>query len=146
MISCWVTACADDDVAAVRADALQVLDARKVDEMPRRREPKLHQGDEAVAAAERAGILAEIGEEADGFVDGFRTMVGERAWNHVLPPGRLRARPGLRPEARAAHLLIGPVAGRFWSLLQCSGNGACTSRRAWSTKRGACLHELRQRN
>jgi hypothetical protein len=42
-----------------------------------------------VPAAERAGIFAEIGEQRDGFVDGFWAVVGECAWDH----GFLREQP-----------------------------------------------------
>ena len=96
MTSCSRGHRADDDVAAVGADALEVADAAEVDEMGRRRQPQLHHRDEAVAAGERPGVLAEIGEQGDGFVDGFRAVVGECAWNHGFLPGRL-SRSGSPP-------------------------------------------------
>ena len=119
---------ADDDVAAVRADALQVGDAAEVDEMRRRGEPELHHGNEAVAAAERARVLAEIGKQRDGFVDGFRAVVGECAWNHGFLRSGL-APTDLRPAALAAHL--SEWSGCRGDLLTCCGAatiGAFTSR------------------
>ena len=89
---------ADDDVAAVGLDAAEIADRGEVDEMRRRRQAELHQRNKAVPAGERAGILAEIGEKADGVADGFRAVVGECAWDHGFLPGHAR-RSGLRPMA-----------------------------------------------
>ena len=61
---------ADDDVVAVGADAFEVGDAAEIDQIRRRREPQLHHRDEAVAAGERAAVVAELGKQADGFLDG----------------------------------------------------------------------------
>ena len=55
---------ADHDVAAVGADALEVADAAEIDQMLRRGQPQLHHRDQAVAAGQRPGVLAEIGEQA----------------------------------------------------------------------------------
>ena len=63
---------------------------------------ELHHRDEAVAAGERAGVLAEIGEQGDGFLDGFGAVVGECAWDHGFLPGRVPG-SGLCPPRPAAH-------------------------------------------
>ena len=81
----------DDDVVAVGADALEVGDAAEVDEMARCRQPELHHRDQAVAAGERPGVVAEIGEQRHGIGDGFRAVVGECAWNHGFLPAALAA-------------------------------------------------------
>ena len=61
---------ADDDVVAVGADAFEVGDAGEIDQMRRRRQPQLHHRDKAVAAGQRPAVVAEFGEQADGFLDG----------------------------------------------------------------------------
>ena len=61
---------ADDDIVAVGADAFELGDAGEIDEMRRRREPQLHHRDEAVAAGKRAAVVAQFGEQTDGFLDG----------------------------------------------------------------------------
>ena len=60
---------ADDDLVAVAADALQAGDAVQIDQMLRRREPQLHHRDQAVAAGERPGLVAERGEQLDRIGD-----------------------------------------------------------------------------
>ena len=52
---------ADDDVVAVGADAFELGDAGEIDEMRRRGEAQLHHRDQAVAAGERAAVVAQIG-------------------------------------------------------------------------------------
>ena len=49
---------ADNDVAAIVADAFQVRNAGKVDQMRGRGQPQLHHRDEAMAAGERTALLA----------------------------------------------------------------------------------------
>jgi hypothetical protein len=44
-----------------------------------------------MAAGEGARALPEIGQQTDGFGDGFRAMVRKGGRNHGAPPGRLRA-------------------------------------------------------
>ncbi len=61
---------ADDDVVAVGADAFEIGDAAEIDQVRRRGEAKLHHRDEAVAAGERAAVVAELRKQADGFFDG----------------------------------------------------------------------------
>jgi hypothetical protein len=38
--------------------------------MRRRRKPELHHGDEAVAAGNGAGVVAQIGKQADSLLNG----------------------------------------------------------------------------
>ena len=52
---------ADDDVAAVGADALELGDAGEIDEVRRRGEAQLHHRDQAVAAGERRGRRRRVG-------------------------------------------------------------------------------------
>ena len=82
---------ADDDIGAVGPDSLEIANAAEVDEMPRRRQPKLHDRDQAVAAGEWPGVVAEIGEERDGVLYGFRAVVGECARYHGFLPGHSAA-------------------------------------------------------
>ena len=78
-----------------RADALELADAAEIDQMLRRGQAKLHHGDQAVAAGERPGVVAEIGQQADRLGDGFRAMIGEGAWYH----GILLACASVRPTS-----------------------------------------------
>ena len=50
---------------------------RKIDQVAGAREPQLHHRDQAVPAGERARLLAEIGEQADGVIERRRAMIGE---------------------------------------------------------------------
>jgi hypothetical protein len=61
---------ADDHVGAVGRHTLEVLQAGEIDQVAGGGEPQLHHRNEAVAAGERPGVLAEIGEQAHGFGDG----------------------------------------------------------------------------
>ena len=125
---------ADDDVAAVGADAFEVGDARKVDQMVGRGEPQLHHRDQAVAAGERARVLAEIGEQGDGFVDGFRAVVGECAWDHGFLPGPSR-RDRLRLPKRPVSIVDAKgESGRRRQQLRARAGGSRTNcRRAART-------------
>ncbi len=51
--------CADHNAVAVAADALQPVDAMQIDQMFGGGEPKLHHRQQAVAAGQRAGLLAQ---------------------------------------------------------------------------------------
>jgi hypothetical protein len=94
---------ADDDVAALLADALQVRDAGEVDEVLGRREPELHHRDQAMASGQRPRVLAEIGQHGHRFIDGFRAVIGEGAWDHGQSlPGQ--AGRGRCPSAAAFSL------------------------------------------
>ena len=57
---------ADHDRVAVAADALQPGDAVQIDQMLGRGEPELHHRDQAVAAGQRAGLIAQGREQLDG--------------------------------------------------------------------------------
>ena len=84
---------ADDDVVPVAAGAFELGNAGEIDQIRRRGEPQLHHRDEAVPAGERAAIVAELGEQADRFLDGFRAMVVKRSRNHGHPPLAHAGRP-----------------------------------------------------
>ena len=58
---------ADDDVVAVGADAFEVGDAGEIDQMRRLRQPQLHHRNKTVAAGQRPAVVAQFGEEANGF-------------------------------------------------------------------------------
>ncbi|MNT44012.1 hypothetical protein D3C72_1805110 [compost metagenome] len=53
---------ADDERIAVAADALELADAAKIDQMLGRCEAQLHHRDEAMTTGERPGFLAELGQ------------------------------------------------------------------------------------
>ncbi len=93
---------ADDEVVAVGADAFEVGDAGKIDQMGRRGEAELHHRDEAMAAGERPGVVAEIGKQRQRIGNGLRAVVGEGAWYHGFLP-RPSASAGLHPDAPTAH-------------------------------------------
>ncbi len=61
---------ADDDVVAVGADAFEIGNAAEIDQIGRRGEAKLHHRDEAVAAGERAAVVAQLREQTDSFFHG----------------------------------------------------------------------------
>ena len=52
------------------ADAFEIGDAGEIDQMRGRRQPQLHHRNEAVAAGKRPAVVAQFGEQADGFRDG----------------------------------------------------------------------------
>ena len=124
---------ADDDVAAVGLDPLEIADRAEVDQMRGSGQPELHHRDEAVAAGKRAGVLAEIGKQGHGLADGFRAVVGETAWNHgFLPAVR---RPDLLPGRSTQPILL------------MFGSGRSLDQRVAETRQvsqsGKRLHELR---
>ncbi len=96
---------ADDDVAAIGLDALEVGNAAEIDQIGRGREAQLHHRDEAVAAGDGAGVLAELGEQTDGFLDRRRAMIVERPWYHGRPP------PWHRTKAQAPSWRVPRVRG-----------------------------------
>ncbi len=49
-------------------------------------EPQLHHGDQAMAASERAGVIAQIGQHSHGLGDRFWAMIGKSAWYHGISP------------------------------------------------------------
>ena len=75
---------ADHDAVAVAADALQPGDAVQIDQMFGGGEPELHHRDQAVAAGERAGFVAQCREQFDRIGHGRRPVIAERARNHRL--------------------------------------------------------------
>jgi hypothetical protein len=52
----------DDDVAAVRPDALELRNAGKIDQILRSGEPQLHHRDKAMPTSERTAFFAELGK------------------------------------------------------------------------------------
>ena len=86
---------ADHDAAPVDADALEIGDVLKVDEMRDRSHPELHHRNEAVAAGDDARLVAQLSEERERGCDVCRPMVLEPSRYHGLPPwcARMSQRP-----------------------------------------------------
>ena len=87
-----------------RADAFEFGNAAEIDQIGGRGEPQLHHRDEAVAAGQRAAVVAELGEQADRFFDRMsgddrRKRLVSRASSLTLP-ARPRSSPGLSAVAR----------------------------------------------
>ena len=75
---------ADHDLVAVAADAFQAVDAVQVDQMLGGGEPELHHRDQAVAAGQRPGIVAQGREQFHRIGHGRRPVIAERARDHRL--------------------------------------------------------------
>ena len=74
---------ADDKLAVRDREAIERRDAIDVDKMRRLGEPERHRRHQALAAGEHASILRrDLGEQRDGFVDGFRRVIAERRRLH----------------------------------------------------------------
>jgi len=58
----------------------------QVDQVLRRRQAELHHRDQAVAAGQRPGIIAQCREQFNRIGDGRRPVVAERARDHGSPP------------------------------------------------------------
>jgi hypothetical protein len=76
----------DDDVAAIGANALELGNAGKIDQMLRSSEPQFHHGNKAMPAGERAALLAELGKQANGFPDRCWSMICKGGRYHMPPP------------------------------------------------------------
>ena len=77
-----VRECADGDVVTGVTNVRQVGDAADVDEQRRRGQTQLHERQEAVATGQELGLIAGLGDQADGFLGGGSTLVIERCGNH----------------------------------------------------------------
>src|SRR6516165_5831658 len=89
---------ADDDVVAVGADAFEIGNAGKIDQIAGRGEPQLHRWDKAMATGEQTAVFAELGEHGDGVFNGRRSVIGESAWYHGHPPLARPTEPGSSPR------------------------------------------------
>ena len=77
----------DLHVAVDPCDALQLGDTVEVDEVRETGEAERQQRHQALTAGEDLGLVAVVGEQADGLGDGLRRVVLERRWLHaILPP------------------------------------------------------------
>ncbi len=76
----------DGDVIAAVADVGQVTDPGDVDEDGRRRQPELHERDQRVATGQQLGVLAVLGQQADGLLGRPCSDVVERRRDHRAPP------------------------------------------------------------
>src|SRR5262245_32100400 len=84
----------NDDVATVFANALEIGNASKIDEMRRGRESQFHHRNKTVPARNGAGVFAQAAEQADRILDRRWTMIGKgpRYHRHTspdAPTGRL---------------------------------------------------------
>ncbi len=77
----------DLEVAVGALGPLEGGDAVEVDEVVEAREPQRQQRDQALAAGERLGVVAVLGEQPDGVVDAVGRVVLERRGLHGAPSG-----------------------------------------------------------
>src|ERR1700694_6037781 len=79
----------DRDVPVVLANVVKVADPADVDQERRRREPELHQRDQAVTAGQDFCLLAMLDQLRHRLRERTRGDVVERGWNHrFVPPLR----------------------------------------------------------
>jgi hypothetical protein len=76
----------DPHRAVLPGDGGELVDAVDVDEDGRRREPGVHQPDEALAARERPGFGAVLREVGQCLVHAPRSEIGERGRFHYSTP------------------------------------------------------------
>ncbi len=142
--SCWVVIAPMTIVAALPPDAAELGDAAEIDQMLGRGQAQLHHRDQAVAAGQRPGLVAEIGKQLDRFADGTRPVVSKVTWDHCSLPERfipetrpvLDRRPSLAGEARfvcgAAATDAAPAAGSCGS-----GERMAAPLHEWRREKGA---------
>ena len=93
---------ADPHGAVLDRDAVEALDAVDVHDHGRRRQARVHQADEALAAGEDAGVTAVPGQMVDRLRDG--------AWRDVVERSRFqRVPPMVSPRLRRARRPAGPA-------------------------------------
>ena len=104
--------------------------------------------DQAVAAGKRTAVVAQLGEQTDGFVDRCGAVIGESAWYHGHPPWRSPPGQGHHqgPSEIARNTFYDSNSGELCIAAARTGAqfvGACTKGgKAARTTVG--LHELRQ--
>jgi len=82
---------ADDNAAAVAANAFEARDVVEIDKVFGCRQPELHHRDQAVTAGERPRFVPKGGEQLDGICQVFRTVIAECSRDHdssLVPYGR----------------------------------------------------------
>ncbi len=70
---------------AIAADVGSSRNEVEIDEMPRRGETKLHQRDEALAAGQKLGLVAQLAEHRYCFGIRFGPVIFERSRIHPAP-------------------------------------------------------------
>ena len=79
------------ELVALDADVAQLRQPADVDQELRRAEAHLHDRDQGVAAGQDAGVLALLGEQRDGVVEGVGAGVVEREGDHAPASPREKA-------------------------------------------------------
>ena len=69
---------ADEQPAVLHREPVEAGDAVDVDQMARPRQAERHGGHQALPAGQHAAVIGcELGEQRDGFLDGFRRVILE---------------------------------------------------------------------
>src|SRR5215831_1081638 len=87
----------DGDVPVLVADVGKLGKTADVDEHLGDREPQLHQREQGMPARQELPVVARLGGEVEGLLDGPGPLVGERRGDHASPPAGSAAPAGALP-------------------------------------------------
>src|SRR5205807_9514590 len=76
----------DPQLAVLDGDEVELFDRVDVHQGARLGEPEAHQRDQAVAAGQHLGVLAEALQQLGGLLNGGCPLVLESSWDHAFAP------------------------------------------------------------